>query len=119
MVNIRSIDVGYRLDLLPLNLVEKGSEDPPSFGQLVCPHEVGLLTGKDIQDQTLVSIGKVEVSISMLVCKIQFTLHRLKGHPRLFQVHLGINCLHTPKHNTSAGHIKQPYARHTSNKTVL
>ena len=93
----RSVDIRNGFDLVLVNLVEKRSEDPPGLGQLVRPHKVSLLTGEDVQEQSLVGIREVEVSVAVFVGQVQLTLHRFKGHTGLLQVHLGINCLHIRK----------------------
>ena len=85
--------------------MEKRSEDPPGLGQLVCPHKVSLLTREDVQDQSLVGIGEVKVSVTTFVGQVQLTLHGFKGHTGLLQVHFGIHGLSIKMNKTTNIHL--------------
>ena len=57
--------VGDGLDFIVFDPMKEGSEDTPSFGQLIRSHEMHLGSAKNVQDETLVSVWHLHVLLQL------------------------------------------------------
>jgi hypothetical protein len=90
--------------LFALDLVQQGRENAPGLGQLIRADEVHLHAAENVQQQSLVGIGHLDVLVAAVVAEVQLRLLHVKTHAgRLgHQLHVdGLAGLH-PHHQLVA-----------------
>ena len=88
-----SVEVGDGLDLLPFDLVQQRSEDPPGLGQLVGADKVHLRSDEHVQDQTLVGVRQPCLLVPGVVGHVQLGLLHVEANAGSFGHHLGVDGL--------------------------
>ena len=79
--------------LVVVQVVQKGSEDPPAGIQLVISDKVGMVALQAVKDERLVGLGDLEVREPSPIGKIELGNHRLHAEAGKLRVHLNVDTL--------------------------
>jgi hypothetical protein len=85
-----AVDVRDRLDLLALNLVQEGREDPPGLGKLVGADEVHLGADEDVQDEAFVGVRQSCLLVPRVVGQVELGFFHVEADARSFGHYLRV-----------------------------